>query len=199
VPALKNPKREAFCQNTIQGLKHGWTQAEIYQRSGWRARGHSAEMAASRLMKNDEIRSRIAELGQPAAKKARLTAESLMAKFERIETGAIEAEQYGAAARAAELSGKLAGLMVDRTEIAAPGEFADCTSLSDMAVRMLDEAGLEQHLELLDRMRDELIRAASNRAVKVVDSSEPVRAIRGGEAQAALLALRPDRRNGRHR
>lgn len=199
MPQLKNPKHERFCQNVIDGMKHKWTQAEIYMRSGYKAEGHSAEIAASRLLKKDEIQSRIAELTAPAARKARLTADTLMQKFERIEQGAIEAEQFGPAGRAAELQGKLSGLMIDRTEIGAPGDFADCNSLSDMALRMLDEADLDDHLELLDRMRTELLKAAGNRARKVVDSSEPVGLAPGAKTALALQALRPDRRNGRHR
>jgi hypothetical protein len=68
-----SPKHEAFCQLAVQASKYGWSQALIYQKAGYRAVGHSAEMAASRLMKKDEIRQRIAELMAPAERKARFS------------------------------------------------------------------------------------------------------------------------------
>jgi hypothetical protein len=42
---LANIKHENFCRLIIEGAKYGWTQVDIYKRAGYRADGHSAEIA----------------------------------------------------------------------------------------------------------------------------------------------------------
>jgi hypothetical protein len=87
---LKNQKHENFCRLTIEGAKYNWSQSTIYSKAGYPCDGHdhSAAMAASRLMNRDDIRARIAELTAPAVKKAQITAESLIADFDRVMQGA---------------------------------------------------------------------------------------------------------------
>jgi Terminase small subunit len=144
---LSNVRHENFCKLVIDGAKLGWTQGEIYQRAGYKARGHSAEQLGSQLLKNVEIQQRIAELTAPAVRKAKLTAESLIAKLDDVYTGAVASEQYGAARGAIETQAKIAGLMIDRTEIGAPGEFA---GLSEVQVVELIRAELgEEAVALL--------------------------------------------------
>jgi len=184
MPQLKNPKWEAVAQLTVQGLKHGWTQAEIYQRAGYRARGHSAEHAGSRLLKNVEIQRRIAELQAPAVRKAKLTADTLMQKFERIEAGAVQAEQFGPAGRAAELQGKLAGLMIDRAEVGSPGDFAGIETIADVASAMLQEMDAATALSTLSELM-KLIEAQAGQAAVDVTSYR-----RQDETGLALRALR---------
>jgi len=80
LPALRNSRHEAFCQLTFEGSKYGWSQGTCYMKAGFRSAGHGAETNASRLLKKDDIRRRLAELGEGGAKKARVTAESLIAE-----------------------------------------------------------------------------------------------------------------------
>jgi hypothetical protein len=124
MPALKNPKHETFCQLTFEGSKYGWSQGTCYMKAGFRSSGHGAETNASRLLKKADIRRRLAELGEGGAKKARVTAESLIEKLDVVFDGAVADKQFGPAERAISTQGKLAGVMTDRIEIGAPGDFS---------------------------------------------------------------------------
>ena len=183
MPALKNPKWENFCQLTVQGMKHKWSQAEIYQRAGYAARNHSAEMAASRLMKKDEIRARIAELMQPIARKSQITAESLLDRLEaNIEAAAAE-KQHGAVNGAIRLCAELRGLMVDRLEIVEHG--SGILTLADVARAAVAEMGTSLALTVLDELRASVIDQAAHEATDVTPSYQ-----RRDEVGPAMKALR---------
>jgi hypothetical protein len=149
---LSNIKRENFCRLTIEGAKYGWTQADIYMRSGYRTTAHAAEVNASRLLKNAEIQQRIAELTAPATRKVRATAADLLQKAEVVYDRAVETDRLADANRAVELQGKLGGALVDRVEIGGVGEFAGHTS--EEAVAALIERAGDPHavLDMLRRM-----------------------------------------------
>ena len=193
MPALANPKHENLCQLTVQGMKHKWSQAEIYQRAGYSARGHSAEMAASRLMKKDEIRARIAELMQPIARKSQITAESLLDRLEaNIEAAAAE-KQHGAVNGSLRLMAELRGMLIQRTEIGSPGDFAGIETVADVAGAMLREMDAPLALATLDELRT-LIEARAGQAAVVVS---PPSYRRQDETGLALRTLRPS--NGSRR
>jgi hypothetical protein len=194
MPQLKNAKHELFCRLTIEGTKFGWTQADIYKKAGYRAGGHSAEQLGSQLLKKIEIQNRIAELTAPATRKAKLTASSLMEKFERIEAGAVASDQYGAAARAAELQGKLGGLMIDRSEIGGVGEFAQAETIGDVVRLMLVDSSPSEAISTLRVLIEEVERVALTAAVTVIAAPDRTRI---NESALSLGALRPKRRNGR--
>jgi hypothetical protein len=168
---LANTKHENFCRLTIEGAKYGSTQADIYKRAGYRADGHSAEMAASRLMKKDEIRRRLAELTAPATRKARITAESLLTELEEARAGAVSAEQYGAATAAITAKAKLAGLMIDRMEVGGPGEFADCDTAEQVIDKLIDAyPSPAEALASFEELRSLLVERAGDQAVVVLDT-----------------------------
>ncbi len=55
---LPNARHERFAQNKAKGMSTG----PAYTAAGYKATGHSAEVAGGRLLKNVEVRDRIAEL-----------------------------------------------------------------------------------------------------------------------------------------
>ena len=61
---LKNARHERFAQNKAKGMSIG----PAYTAAGYKATGHSAEVTGARLLKNVEVRNRIAELQGSAAK-----------------------------------------------------------------------------------------------------------------------------------
>jgi hypothetical protein len=71
---------------------------------------------ASRLIANDGIKARIAELQNASAKRAEITLDSLLADMERIQQAAEAAGQNAAAVSAAKLKAELAGHYVQRKE-----------------------------------------------------------------------------------
>ncbi len=61
---LKNARHERFAQNKAKGMSIG----PAYTAAGYKATGHSAEVTGARLLKNVEVRNRIAELQGSTAK-----------------------------------------------------------------------------------------------------------------------------------
>jgi hypothetical protein len=195
MPALRNQKHENFSQLTLQGAKYGWTQAEIYKRAGYRATGHSAEMAASRLMKKDEIRTRIAELGAPAVKKTAVSVQSLLDELRAAYEGAMSAEQFAAATSAAMSRAKLAGLLVDQIEVGAPGSFAACETVTDVATALLIDQSPAEALATLALLQQEIEQHAADHADIVV--TEPARPRAPGSEVDKALALYWPKRSSR--
>ncbi len=64
MPVLKNARHERFAQNLAKGMSAG----PGYTAAGYKATGHSAEVAGARLLKNVEVRNRVAELHGSTAK-----------------------------------------------------------------------------------------------------------------------------------
>src|SRR5689334_9768848 len=97
--ALKNPRHENFAQQLVQGQKFGWTRGASYSRAGFRAEGESAEVNASRLLKNAKngIAARVQEIVGAGADRAAVTVESLLNELDQVLAGAISDRQYGAA------------------------------------------------------------------------------------------------------
>ncbi len=71
---------------------------------------------ASELMADSKIAVRVDELRDAGAKKAGITVESALAELDELMTEARKDKTHGAAVRASELKGKLAGLYVEKTE-----------------------------------------------------------------------------------
>jgi hypothetical protein len=140
---LRNPKHEAFCQLMFEGARYGWSQGTAYMKAGFRSAGHGAETNASRLLKKADIRRRLAELGESGAKKARVTAESLIEKLDVVFDGSVAEKQFSAAGRAVEVQGKLAGVMTDRIEVGGPGEFGSLQTVDEVLELIAREFGAE--------------------------------------------------------
>ncbi len=108
MPILSNPRHERFAQE----LAKGKSQAEAYEKAGY----SPCEPNASRLIRNDKVRARVTELQAPAAKRAEVTVDSLIAEAEEARVGAIAAGQFAAAVSAVKEKGVLAGVRVEKSE-----------------------------------------------------------------------------------
>jgi phage terminase small subunit len=196
MPALPSAKRELFCQLTLQGAKYGWSQADIYKRAGYRSSGHSAEVAASRLLKNVEVQQRIAELSAPAVKRAQITVQTLLSELEATIAGAREAKQFGAVNGSLTLMGKLTGLLRDQIEVGGVGDFSRCESSEQVIDALFAALGNDPHAVLagLDEMRAEVEARAATMAVNITPPSAPRRV---DETERALALLRPKARHSR--
>lgn len=73
--------------------------------------------------------------------KTRVTVESITADLDRITAGAEAADQWGAAKGAVETKARLHGLMVDRKESGAPGEFGTLQTADQVLERVRAELG----------------------------------------------------------
>jgi terminase small subunit-like protein len=189
MPQLENLKWEQFCRKMLrasqQGLSQGWAYGEVYK-----VTGRVADTAASRLLKNEQIRKRIAELAAPAERRAKLSAADAIAKLDRVYTGALSAEQYSAAGRAAEVQSKISGLMIDKLEVGRVGDFSACNSVEEVTAKMLqDLADPREALATLDEMRAALADAIANEATMVEDARPPDKLV--DEVQAGIELIKP--------
>jgi phage terminase small subunit len=106
-------QQERFCQFVIQGF----TQTEAYKRAGYKSKDeHAAGANASRLIANDRIAQRIAELRAPVAKRAEVTLAYLQKRALRLLNKAEKAQQFAAANGALKELGILSGERVERSE-----------------------------------------------------------------------------------
>jgi hypothetical protein len=192
--ALKNLKRETFCRKILEGTKHGISQAEAYERSGYRTSGHASEVAASRLLSSVEVQRRIAELQAPAIRRTQTTVDDLAAQLDAVFAGASGDKQWGAAGSAAGLKAKLLGFLRERIEVGGPGSMDAEPSLDDLIQRVGDgdpAAALENFEEFVLNIRSELesrcaARAKAVSAPTAEDEEYPPTMI---DTQALVLAL----------
>ena len=189
MPALKNLKRETFCQMIFEGTRFGWTQGVCYSKAGYRSTGHAAETCGSRLLKNADIQARLAELGAPAVKKTRATIDTLIEQLDQVFNGATEDKQHGAAGSAVTTKAKLLGYLRDRVEIGGVGEFDGCETPEQVVDKILVGQDAADVLAGLNRLR-ELIELRAAHQATVIEASE-LAPRRSGEGALALGLLRP--------
>ena len=111
MPILKNARHEVFAQNLASGM----SQEEAYIKAGYSRNG--AEPNASRLISNDKVALRVAELQSVSSIEAVITAADLSAQLEELRLKAVELGQIGAAVQAVNGRAKLHGLIIDKAEV----------------------------------------------------------------------------------
>jgi hypothetical protein len=148
MPALANPRHEAFAQRFFAGLANGITQAEAYKAEGYRgATSNSAKSGASRLMSTivnrvKELQQEALERGQPSVDVSRervgrrLDLASRMAEQQKNPQG-IASSELGIA--------KVFGHISDQPE--AKHDFNSAQSMQDIGRKLLQSVGLEHATE----------------------------------------------------
>lgn len=111
MPALKNPKHEAFAQAYALGMPASQAYVECVS-IGKACSDRTAEVTGSKLTKESEIALRIAELrkkvGDEADRKFNLTKDRWLDRLEKIADKAEEAEDFSASTGALREIGKAA-------------------------------------------------------------------------------------------
>ena len=132
---LTNPRHERFAQEIVQGK----SATEAYINAGYDVGSDkSANEAGSRLSRNVKVRARIEELQGKAAVRAEISVARFTEDLLRI---AKKAEDLDGAPGLAVSKGaimdaaKLNGLVIDRKELGAPGEFADIDKMTTEELR----------------------------------------------------------------
>ena len=144
MPALQNPRHEAFAQaifNGIVGAKGGATsQAEAYRRAGYHVtNGNSARACASRLLTlANGIAERIKELQAIAAEHSIETAEKCVHELNELRREARADKAYGAAVSA--VMGK-AKILNFTSEQPKPLDFKAARSVQDLGRKLLESVG----------------------------------------------------------
>lgn len=127
MPALHSIRMERFARYLIEtGI-----QSEAYLKAGYKASSRrSLDSAASRLSRSVKVKARIRELTHNMVARNRVTVDSVVDELDEARGLALRLDQPSAAITASMSKARLAGLIVDRKEQGAPGEFA---SLGDEA------------------------------------------------------------------
>ena len=100
-----NPRQERFCQAFVTGA----SAAAAAREAGYTAR--SCHSQASRLLKKNRIRRRVADIQAAIGRETGLDRDQLIGKLETVYRRAIADHNYHAATRAVELQSRLAGLL----------------------------------------------------------------------------------------
>jgi hypothetical protein len=147
MPALKNPRHEAFAQAIFSGIvdaKGGaHSQAEAYRRAGYHVtNGNSARACASRLLTfANGIGERIKELQDIAAEHAIESADKCVQELNQLRRDAHSDKAYGPAVSAVMGKAKLLGLVTERHEDVTKPDFSKATSLQDVGIGLLQAVG----------------------------------------------------------
>jgi uncharacterized small protein (DUF1192 family) len=129
---LGNPRHELFAQE----LAKGRTPEEAYAESGYRPHRQNAH----RLMTNDDIRARIAELQTEAAERTVTTVEDIVRQLDEDRALAYRRGSASAAVQATMGKAKVLGLIVDRQDVSIAG---------DVALQALTDEELDRRIAVL--------------------------------------------------
>lgn len=142
---LSNSRHERFAMALFEGKSI----VQAYADAGYvRYRQNAARL----LMTNDDVKARLAELKEEAARASEITVQSICAELD----GAIEVAkakgQANAMVSAAGLRAKLAGLLVDKSqvEVSTRDPFEKFETVEDVADRMLGNLTNARWLPITD-------------------------------------------------
>jgi|SRR5882672_3951939 len=125
MPRLDNIRHERFAREYI---KTG-VGAQAYLKAGYHPSTRNAlDVNACRMLRHRKVASRIAELRRQMTYKTKISLESLLSDLADDRALARELGQPSAAIAATTLAAKLTGLLVERKESGAPGDFAGLTA-----------------------------------------------------------------------
>lgn len=121
MPALHNPRHERFARAWIKlGVA-----SEAYRKAGYKAdKPGSVWTSAWRMLRHEQVQRRIRELKKQMATRNRITVDSLVEELDEARVAAMALSQPSAAISASMSKARLVGLIVDRKEQGAPGDFA---------------------------------------------------------------------------
>jgi len=164
MPALLNIRHERF----IRAYMKSGVASKAYLKAGYEPKSRSSlDAAASKLTRHHKIVVRARELKRQMAARNRVTVDSLLQDLADDRALARELGQPSAAIAATQLSAKLVGLLIDRKEAGAPGDFAGLASADEVLALVKTELG-EETAALLAAA---LARGTPDEPVDVVDEA----------------------------
>ncbi len=130
---LRNPRREAF----VRALFEGKSAHQAYADAGYRP----CRQNAARMMTFDDIKARLAELQEEAAKASEITVEGICAELDEAIAIAKERGQASAMVSASALRAKLGGLLIDRAqvEVTTRDPAIECATMDELCRKLADE------------------------------------------------------------
>jgi len=150
MPALKNPRHEAFAQAIFSGITNAkggaHSQAEAYRRAGYHVtNGNSAKACASRLLTfANGIGERIKELQVIAAEQAVESADKCVQELNQLRRDAHAGKAYGPAVAAVMGKAKILNLVVDQHALVTAQDFSTANSMHEIGKRLLQSVGFRE-------------------------------------------------------
>lgn len=146
---LKNPRQERFVKLYVQETAQGGFAGDAYRRVYSRAKGYNcANAAAWRLLQKPTIKRRIREMRMDIKRKADITFEKILTDYQDAMVIARNKEDAGNMIAAAREQAKLVGLLIDRKEVGAAGDFENMDQISDILAAVEKQAGAAVALAL---------------------------------------------------
>jgi hypothetical protein len=167
MPVLTNPRHELFAQELAKGKSAN----EAYTVAGYR----QCRQNAARLMSNDDIRARLAELQAITAKSTAITVESICRELDEANAVAKERGQASAMVSASALRAKLAGLLIEKVEVGNVGDFSGCNTMEALANSMIEQL-VEGFYPIDQRDREGLVVLLTRQAREVEDYTAAIKA-----------------------
>ena len=152
MPALANPRHEAFAQAIFIGLCSPNiypTRGHAYNAAGYRAKdagkaGGSAEVAACNLLKKVKIFDRVRELQTQVAERAQESADKCVQELNELRRDAHSDKAYGAAVAAVMGKAKILNLVVDQHALVPAQDFSTANSMHEIGKRLLQSVGFTE-------------------------------------------------------
>jgi phage terminase small subunit len=115
------PKQEKFVHAYLETGNASEAYRRAYDASGMKP--NVIHVKASELLVNGKVSVRLRQLQAIAAQRAVVTAETILGELEQARLLALEMRQPGAMVAASMGRAKIAGLVIDKKEVGAAGEF----------------------------------------------------------------------------
>ena len=130
-------KQEAFCQKYVETGNASEAYRQSYDAGGMKPT--SVNRKAKELLDNGKIAARLAELREPAAKKARVTLEGHLEDLRKLRDLAKKKGQFSAAITAEVARGKASGVHVEHHRHSGSIGTYDLSKLSDDELSRLEQ------------------------------------------------------------
>lgn len=133
-----NPRQQRF---VAEYVKTG-VAAQAYIAAGYQVTTRWAlDTNASRLLRHAQVKAAIRQKRQQMLKRSDVTIEKLLQDVEDARKLAMAGGQPSAAVSASQLQGKLVGLLIDRKESGAPGDFTGLATPEQIVEAIRAELG----------------------------------------------------------
>ena len=137
---LKNVRHEKFIR---EYLKCDFNAAAAYRAVYPRHKPSCARVTACQLLTKPNVKKRLAEVQMALLKKADITVDRILNEYEQARQMAVEQAKPEAMLSASEKKAKLVGLLIDRRETGAAGDFEQLTDIGEILEKVRQEAGIE--------------------------------------------------------
>lgn len=146
---LKNIRHETFVKLYLKEMANGGTATAAYQQVYPNAKGFNCATAgACNLLRQKKIKARIRSMRMEIKRKADITFEKVLSDYQEAMNMARAKGDPGNIIAAAREQAKLVGLLIDRKEVGAAGDFENMESISDVLEAVAKQSGPEAALAL---------------------------------------------------